>query len=125
MHLPYISHVSPYISVPGAAAELWRADGLGGFYSSYGSNYAYSTPVYISPISPLYLPYGSNYTYSTPVDAIKLLLNLPDISPISRYISPTSPLHLPHQVRARAATEDAKAQASMQTRVAEERKTAL
>ena len=41
------------------------------------------------------------------------------------YISPTSPLHLPHQVRARAATEDAKAQASMQTRVAEERKTAL
>ena len=44
MHLPYISHVSPYISVPGAAAELWRADGLGGFYSSYGSNYAYSTP---------------------------------------------------------------------------------
>jgi len=28
-------------------------------------------------------------------------------------------------VRARAATEDAKAQASMQTRVAEERKTAL
>ena len=45
MHLPYISHASPYISVPGAAAELWRADGLGGFYSSYGSNYAYSTPV--------------------------------------------------------------------------------
>ena len=45
MHLPYISHVSPYISVPGAAAELWRADGVGGFYSSYGSNYAYSTPV--------------------------------------------------------------------------------
>jgi len=67
MHLPYISHVSPYISVPGAAAELWRADGLGGFYSSYGSNYAYSTPV----------------------DAIKLLLNLP-------YISPISPLHLPY-----------------------------
>ena len=79
MHLPYISHVSPYISVPGAAAELWRADGLGGFYSSYGSNYAYSTPVYISPISPLYLPYGSNYAYSTPV-----------------YISPISPLYLPY-----------------------------
>ena len=89
MHLPYISHVSPYTSLPGAAAELWRADGLGGFYSSYGSNYAYSTPVYISPISPLYLPYGSNYTYSTPVDAIKLLLNLP-------YISPIPPLHLPY-----------------------------
>ena len=34
-------------------------------------------------------------------------------------------LHLPYQVRARAATEDAKAQASMQTRVAEELKTAL
>jgi solute carrier family 25 S-adenosylmethionine transporter 26 len=29
----------------GAAAELWRNEGLGGFYSSYGSNYAYSTPV--------------------------------------------------------------------------------
>ena len=48
-YLPYISHASPlYLpctSVPGAAAELWRADGVGGFYSSYGSNYAYSTPV--------------------------------------------------------------------------------
>ena len=29
----------------GAATELWRTEGLGGFYSSYGSNYAYSTPV--------------------------------------------------------------------------------
>ena len=73
VHLPYICHASPlylpYISLPGAAAELWRADGVGGFYSSYGSNYAYSTPVdvikfllylaYVSPISPLYLPYIS------------------------------------------------------------------
>ena len=24
---------------------MWRNEGLGGFYSSYGSNYAYSTPV--------------------------------------------------------------------------------
>ena len=29
----------------GAAADLWRDEGLGGFYNSYGSNYAYSTPV--------------------------------------------------------------------------------
>ena len=29
----------------GAASDLWRNEGLGGFYSSYGSNYAYSTPV--------------------------------------------------------------------------------
>ena len=28
-----------------AARELWNADGLGGFYRSYTSNYAYSTPV--------------------------------------------------------------------------------
>ena len=29
----------------GAAADLWRNEGLSGFYNSYGSNYAYSTPV--------------------------------------------------------------------------------
>ena len=29
----------------GAATELWRAEGIGGFYSSYLPNYAYSTPV--------------------------------------------------------------------------------
>jgi len=28
-----------------AAAELWRAEGVGGFYKSAPSNYAYSTPV--------------------------------------------------------------------------------
>ena len=28
-----------------AASALWRAEGLGGFYSSAGPNYAYSTPV--------------------------------------------------------------------------------
>ena len=28
-----------------AASTLWRAEGLGGFYSSAGPNYAYSTPV--------------------------------------------------------------------------------
>lgn len=49
LHLADISLIStpylPCISLPGAAAELWRAEGIGGFYSSYGSNYAYSTPV--------------------------------------------------------------------------------
>lgn len=29
----------------GAAAELWRTEGVAGFYNSIGSNFAYSTPV--------------------------------------------------------------------------------